>query len=196
MFALKFLIFLLNLDFIEPQVHDSCRAGDILRKDEDYGEAVLAFTECQILHPMSIGSNLNLAMAFISTGRTRIARNFLETALQLSGHTHIQTMSTLASFDIKEGYCELALTRLDNATILIQNDKRPNSDMQVLLSQQKIQAMMQCLHLIGPEHLHSLASVAVDTIFRSPSSVNSWGLLCATIDLLHQGIMLTYYQPR
>ena len=95
-------------------------AGEILRKDEDYGEAVHAFSECQRQYPLSVGTSLNLAMALISIGRTRNACRVLEKISDLQGSNHLQAASSMARFDLDEGFCDLALERLENATLLLQ----------------------------------------------------------------------------
>ena len=189
MFALL-IVFLCSLDLIFSQSDDSCRAGDILRRDEDYGEAVHAFAQCQLLYPTSIGSNLNLAMALISTGRTKKARAVLENILSMTGHTHVQATSTLVDFDLQDGLCNLAIARIANASSLLQSSRFSASTETIRIAQKKTQAILRCLPLSENDQLHLLSGAVLTMIQLSPASVKSWGLLCATIVLLATGIML------
>ena len=188
MFALL-IVFLCSLDLIFSQSDDSCRAGDILRRDEDYGEAVHAFAQCQLLYPTSIGSNLNLAMALISTGRTKKARAVLENILSMTGHTHVQATSTLVDFDLQDGLCNLAIARIANATSLLQSSRFSGTEA-ISIAQKETQAILRCLPLSENDQLHLLSGAVLTMIQLSPASVKSWGLLCAAMVLLSTGIML------
>ena len=91
--------------------NDCCIAGEILSKDKDYGDSVLAVSECQRQYPLSVGTSSNLAMALISIGRTRNARRVLEKISDLQGSNRLQAASSKVRFDLDEVFCDLALER-------------------------------------------------------------------------------------
>ena len=166
-------------------------AGEILRKDEDYGEAVHAFSECQRQYPLSVGTSLNLAMALISIGRTTNARRVLEKISDLQGSNHLQVASTMARFDLDEGFCDLALERLENATLLLQLvGSASNAGFLKQIAQQRVETMLRCYPILPSTSNSSrdLASAALNMIHLAPTAPKSWELFCAATMLLDTGI--------